>query len=644
MKDHAKFQLLPLGAIRAEGYLKEQLLRSKHGIGGHLDELEPGMIALPFLKKVYVKKWSGGHQDGWGAEISGNYYAGLIQLAFTLDDEELKKKAETWVNGVLKNQMPDGYLGTYDQPDSLIYEDFNAWGTGWGMRALLLYYEATGRQDVFDAVYRCMLWFCDKWAGERKTTYCGALILEPMLYCYRKTGDERLLRFCVDYTEFLPEHTVFGNSYRHMLAPKLQYNSNHTAGYCVMMRLPALVYEFTGTEKYLKATENGIRNLHEKGMHVSGGAVSVAEYLAPVSSMHESEYCSFTFAMQSYAFMSAITGEGKYGDYAERVVYNAAMGAKKKDERAIAYLSAPNQIYASKSSSFTGGNFHVYAPCYQTCCCPVNAVALMPEFIRTMAVHDEEGDLRITAYGPSTIDWNGWTVTQETAYPFRNTVKLHVSGANGRKLYCRIPGWDRGFTVTVDGRAVQAEKDESGYICIDAGSEIELRFKAEVEIIRVDDSDAYKKYPLAFNYGALTFSLPVEEEWKPYYPETETPLAEEWPWYYVRPVMPDPKAKDNYEALALRRDLFPWCVAVDETLKAEDISVEEKEMTGYPFENPWITLRVPGYHAQLAYPPYPKHSLEPYGDKLEVQEKRELTLVPYGATCLRVTYFPRADV
>jgi len=42
---------LPLGAIQAEGWLKEQLDRLTEGMGGHLDELEPEMIGMPFINR-----------------------------------------------------------------------------------------------------------------------------------------------------------------------------------------------------------------------------------------------------------------------------------------------------------------------------------------------------------------------------------------------------------------------------------------------------------------------------------------------------------------------------------------------------------------------------------------------------------------
>ena len=83
-KYFGKLKRFPLGAIHAQGFLKEQMLRGKDGMAGHLFELEPGMIWDPYLNRTNVGSWTGAHQLGWGAEIAGNYWSGYIQYAFTL--------------------------------------------------------------------------------------------------------------------------------------------------------------------------------------------------------------------------------------------------------------------------------------------------------------------------------------------------------------------------------------------------------------------------------------------------------------------------------------------------------------------------------------------------------------------------------
>ena len=182
---YGKLNRFPLGTIHAQGFLKEQLLRGKEGMAGHLYELEPGMIVDPYFNRTHIDAWFSEDQLGWGAEIAGNYWSGYIQHAFTLNDSEMIDIATRWVNALLKRKRADGYLGVYDEPGANIYEDYNAWGTMCVMRGLIAFYEATGREDVLKAVYDCMLWYTREWTGDHKTSYCGPDIIEHQSFQYR---------------------------------------------------------------------------------------------------------------------------------------------------------------------------------------------------------------------------------------------------------------------------------------------------------------------------------------------------------------------------------------------------------------------------------------------------------------------------
>jgi len=412
--------------------------------------------------------------------------------------------------------------------------------------------------------------------------------------------------------------------------------------------LPALLYSVTGKEKYLRASERIIEQVRQKCVHLSGAPVSMSEYLGPVGAVTESEYCNFAFFNASYSYMSYITGETKYGDYMEEMFYNAAQGARKKDERAIAYLSAPNQIYATVNSSTAMMDMQVYAPCYPVSCCPVNAVAVVPEFIRGMMLKDEGDNVYVTAYGPCSLDYNNVHIEEKTCYPFRNNMLFEIKESAEYSVFLKIPEWAIGYEVKINGKKISTSKNSSGYAEVhkkwDLDDRIEISFEAEIKVIRVDDSDCAKKYPIAFKYGALLYSYHIPEEWEEIEGRPTTPLPEGWHWYNVKPTFTKPDTGDPHDALGMRKDVISWNVALDENLTADDITIEECATDGYAWESPYIKLHTHCYKAPYLCAPYPRKTFEPYEDKQYVTEKLPLTLVPYGCTNLRITYFPIADL
>lgn len=641
--NYSKLRPFPLGSVTARGFLREQLMRNKEGMGGHLDELEPEMIALPFVDRKYVVRWGDGDQAGWGAEISGNYWSGVIELAFSLGDRELIEKATKWVNAVLKNQREDGYLGTYTQEGDDVFDDYNAWGTSCGMRGLIAFYEATGRQDVLQAVHRCMLWFCDNWSGDKKTSYAGVFIIEPMVFVYHYTGDERLVKFAEEYSDFLCKHDIFNVSYKSFLEKGLIFNSEHTAGMGSHSRLPALLFTATGKKQYLKASVRILDEVHAKATHITGSPVSVNEYLAPVTSTAETEYCSYSFYNATNYYMSFITGNSRYGDRIEEAFYNGAQGARKKDEKAIAYLSAPNQIYATKDSSSAFWDMQAYAPCYPVSCCPVNSVALLGGFVRSMFLSGGKGDVYANVYGPCALAFDGVEIEEITEYPFRENVLFRVLKADNLTLHLRIPKWSRGFTVLKNGASVEAKNDRGGFASVNGlrgGDKIEIIFQATTEVVRVKDD--FGKRPIAIRRGALVFSLPIPEKWTAYPGNPNTPLPDGWSWFNVEPDFIEPDCNDYHEKLGRRKENTCWNVALSERLSPDDISVEYVDCDGYAWEKPRVKLHVGAFKAPYLCAPYPARTFEPFGKKQLVTDKIGLTLVPYGCTNLRITYFPIA--
>ncbi|MCQ2399457.1 MAG: glycoside hydrolase family 127 protein [Clostridia bacterium] len=465
---------------------------------------------------------------------------------------------------------------------------------------------------------------------------------------YFLTGDEELLVFAVDYVEFLATgNDVFDFSYKSMLYKKLEFNSGHTAGEGVVCRIPAVVYGATGKKEYLKATEKRFADIRKRCTHVTGSPVSIWEYLGPVGATTETEYCSYAYFNSAFSCLSYITGKAVYGDYMEELFYNGAQGGRKKDERAIAYLTAPNQTHATRDSSPASFDMQVYAPNYPTSCCPVNSVVVLPEFIRGIFLKGWDGSVFATAYGPCHLDANGIKIDEITDYPFVNKVRFVIRSDKEFAFYLKIPNWCKGYTLTVNNVEQKGQKPERGYIKLKKafvfGDEIEITFDAEINVIRVNDEYANKK-PLAVKYGALVFSYPIPEKWESVHGRSETVLPDGWSWFDVKPDFNEAPVPDLRERIGLRRNMISWNFALDENLSKDDFQIEYTGAKGYAWEEPKIKLHTHAYKAPYLIPPYPEHASESYEKYNTVTERQEITLVPYGCTNLRITYFPKAKL
>ena len=140
---------LPLGSIRAKGWLLEMLRRQKDGASGQMDTLYPEVMGQR-------NGWLGGDGDQW--ERGPYWIDGLLPLAYILDDKELKKKVQPWIEWTLKSQREDGYFGPakdYGYEPGLQRDNSADW---WPRMVVLKimqqYYSATQDRRVVDFMTR----------------------------------------------------------------------------------------------------------------------------------------------------------------------------------------------------------------------------------------------------------------------------------------------------------------------------------------------------------------------------------------------------------------------------------------------------------------------------------------------------------
>ncbi|MCO6010954.1 glycoside hydrolase family 127 protein [Actinoallomurus purpureus] len=180
------------------------------------------------------------------------------------------------------------------------------------------------------------------------------------------------------------------------------------------------------------------------------------------------ETCASIASFQWNWRMLLATGEHRYADEMERVLHNAVAVATAVDGRHFFY-SNPLHLRTGHDGSDEDAPSQRLS-WYSCPCCPPNLARLMSSLHGYLATADDDG-LRIHLYGAGTVrgpvPGGEAEVTTRTVYPWDGRIELTVAATTTRPwtLGLRIPGWCHGFTVEVDGVAVEGDVRD-GYLRI----------------------------------------------------------------------------------------------------------------------------------------------------------------------------------
>ncbi len=612
---------LPLGTIKPEGWLANQLQIQADGLTGHLDEFWPD---------VRDSGWIGGDAEGW--ERGPYWLDGLVPLAYLLDDPALVAKAERWMNYILEHQHEDGWLGPLhgQRGGKPAEHTHDAWPTFIAVKAMTQYYEATGDNRVIPALLRYATALQEvleddplfEWGRHRWMD--GAL---SMLWLYERTGDERLL----DTAKLLERQgydwrahfTAF--PYRERTDRSKASMDTHVVNNAMGIKAPGISYRLGGGEFAEQAVFEGLANL-DRYHGQATGLFSGDEHLAGKNPSQGTELCAVVEYLYSLEYLIATFGEPALADRMERIAFNALPATFKPDMWAHQYDQQANQVIACiapENVYTTNGpdsNLFGLEPNYG--CCTSNMHQGWPKFAAHLWMKTPDNGLAAVAYAPCTVQTRlgdtAVSVRVDTKYPFRESVAIAVTVDRPATfpLVLRIPEWAQNTQLEVSGDAVPSPK--AGSFC-----RIEREWEGETLVtLRIPMRPRIEQRfndAVAIHSGPLVLSLKIEEEWRQI--RGELPHAD----WEVHPLSP-----------------WNYALALDPENPAESITVEERPLGANPFSPEGAPIvatvkgtQLPGWtlhrNAAAPVPQSPVQSDSP---------KEQLTLIPYGCTNLRLTEFP----
>jgi hypothetical protein len=610
------FLPLPLGSVRARGWVLTQLELQRDGLTGCAEAVLPGLDHAS-------SAWLNPQLDKGEDWEKGPYYVkGLVPLAFTLQDERLKAKATIWVEAILSSQRADGFYGPRN-------DDW--WPRMVANYLIRDYYEATVDERIprFLAAYYAHM---QKHLPNRPLKEWGRARagdeIDTIFWLYIRTGDDSLLKLAdLLYSQAYPWHEIFAKNT--FLSDPNDFHPKHAVNVAQALKAPTIYWQRSKSTADRDAYQAAIDHLN--AYHgTSFGINTGTEFLSGRSTVEGVELCAIAEKMLSCATVLRILGDPTIGDDLELLAFNALPAALSKPFRQHVYYTLANNVAAPRG--FVGyeidyDDARTPAPRSGCPCCCYNLHMAWPKLVQNAWAATPSGGLAALAYIPSEVSAQvaggaSARITCTTHYPFEEAISLavHVDRPTQFPLHLRIPVWCEKPTVRING-AGQPTPQPKQFLAIDRewsdGDTVELDFPMPISTRRSANNS------LSIRRGPLVYSIAMEENWS----------------------VVDPSKQPGFESFAVTSPT-PWNYAlqINEANPSESIEFLKKPIASNPFETgkatPTIKLsarRLDDWnlrHDGLV-------ALDPPVSPVESHAPLEtIELVPFGSQMLRVTDFP----
>jgi hypothetical protein len=213
--------------------------------------------------------------------------------------------------------------------------------------------------------------------------------------------------------------------------------------------------------------------------------------------------------------MLTVTGDAKYADAMERVIYNSGLSGISADGRDFCYTN-PLRWYGPEQemlSHDTPSRWFTH-----NCYCGPPQVTREIAWMQNWAYGLSEEGLWLHIYGDNEIDTeleDGARVKlrQVTDYPWEGEVKLKVASAPDYawSLFLRIPGWAEGAEVKVNGESIERTPAPGEYLPLQRrwskGDEVILNLPMHVRLVKADPKVEETRNQVAVMRGPIVYCL-----------------------------------------------------------------------------------------------------------------------------------------
>lgn len=424
--------------------------------------------------------------DFAGAHPFGQYVSALARMYANTHDVRYKEKVGRLVHGFHETLAPDGFFYSsqkvFREWPNYLY-DKNCIG----MRDA---YTLTGSKEALVVLKKMTDWAITNLPRRRDEWYT---LPENLYNCYALTKDARYLQMAKEYDYSKEYYDPFASGINAFTPERHAYSHVNT------LASAAKAYEVTGDEKYFKAIENAWTFLTTTQMYASGGWGPRERFVTPgqgkLAESLESIDNHFEAPCGAYAnvnldrYLLRFTGDAKYGDNMERVLYNGMLATLPMQPDGKTFY------YADYHSGTRKTYFNRAWPC-----CSGTYAQITADYPLDIYFQDSQG-LYINLFTASRVHWQqgkqSVTVEQSTTYPETDTTTLtvHVKKPTRFALHVRVPGWTaKPVTVKIGGELLPVKATPGTFLAIE-------RSWQEGDRVQVT-------FPMALHYEAIAPESP----------------------------------------------------------------------------------------------------------------------------------------
>ncbi|MBZ0298206.1 MAG: glycoside hydrolase family 127 protein [Anaerolineae bacterium] len=483
----------------------------------------------------------------------GDFYKWLeavVHVYATTRDPQLDQLMDDLIALIGKAQRADGYIHTpvvikqrqHDSSTQPFQErlDFEAYNLGHLMTTACAHHRATGKDSLLSIAIKAGD-YLEHYYQESATKLARSAICPShymgIIDLYRTTGDPKYLQLGINLIEIRSLVEGGGDDNQDRVPfREMDRAVGHAVRANYLFAGVADVYMETGDETLLNTLERMWQSVVSQKMYITGGCGALYDGASPdgspeqhtITRVHQSygreyqlpnttaynETCANIGNVLWNWRMLAITGESRFADVLELVLYNSALSAISLDGTKFFYT---NPLRRVKELPFDLRWSRTRTTYISSFCCPPNIVRTIAQAAHYAYSTSEEG-IWVHLYGSSTLhtklaDGTPVRLSQQTDYPWDEDITLTVNHTPDRSfaIMLRIPEWASGASVSINGAPYQSDLAGGQYLAMDRhwqeGDSIQLHLPMPVQVLEAHPMVEEAHNHVAVKRGPVVYCL-----------------------------------------------------------------------------------------------------------------------------------------